>query len=74
MRQNSIFYALFIIIAFCTACADSIKEEPVIGDVPTQGVLAQYPELIADFDDQQTRTYVENGAHLRWHDNRNFQK
>lgn len=40
----------------------------MIGDVPTQGVLAQYPELIADFDDQQTRTYVENGAHLRWHE------
>lgn len=68
MKQNRIFYALFIVIALCTACADSIKEEPVVGDIPTQGMLVKYSELTAGFDSDQTRTYVENGAYLRWHE------
>lgn len=68
MKQNRIFYALFIVIALCTACADSIKEEPVVGDIPTQGMLVKYSELTAGFDSDQTRTYVENGVYLRWHE------
>lgn len=40
----------------------------MVGDIPTQGMLVKYSELTAGFDSDQTRTYVENGAYLRWHE------
>jgi hypothetical protein len=46
-----------------TGCVEDIHEvvEP---EVPTE----QLPDLTAGFDEEQTKTYVENGRYLRWHE------
>ena len=46
-----------------TGCVEDIHETPA-----PEATTEQLPNLTAGFDEEQTKTYVESGKYLRWHE------
>lgn len=57
-------YITIIIALFSVSCVEQLTDTTDAPDISAKSM----PELMAGFENNQTKTYVENGKHMRWHE------
>lgn len=62
--MRNLFYLLVASLSFAmVGCVEDIPESEIV-----DSSSEQLPELTAGFAEEQTKTYVESGKYLRWHE------